>query len=97
MGSGLLPFPPSAPIVDDAHSWTQQATLSHPGCGGSSGSQALIGDAQGDEQTAVEKLTAALDLGIAGRNIRYFADLGPPMADLLARLCQQGGTGMAPI
>jgi LuxR family transcriptional regulator, maltose regulon positive regulatory protein len=58
--------------------------------------QALACDAQGDEQAAIEKLTAALDLGIGGRNIRCFADLGPPMADLLARLYQQGGTGMEP-
>ncbi len=58
--------------------------------------QALVCDAQGDEQTAIEKLAAALDLGIVGRNIRCFADLGPPMADLLARLYQQGDTGMEP-
>jgi LuxR family maltose regulon positive regulatory protein len=58
--------------------------------------RALACDAQGDEQAAIEKLTAALDLGIVGRNIRHFADLGPPMADLLARLYQQGGTGIEP-
>jgi ATP/maltotriose-dependent transcriptional regulator MalT len=50
--------------------------------------QALVCDAQGDEQTALEKLTAALELGIVGGNIRTFADLGPPMADLLRRLRQ---------
>jgi LuxR family maltose regulon positive regulatory protein len=50
--------------------------------------QALVCDAQADEQTALEKLTAALELGIVGGNIRTFADLGAPMADLLRRLRQ---------
>ena len=58
--------------------------------------QALVCDAQGDEQTAIEKLTAALDIGMVGRNLRCFVDLGPAMADLLARLYQQGDTGMEP-
>lgn len=52
--------------------------------------QALVCHAQGDEQTALEKLTAALDLGIVGGNIRSFVDLGRPMADLLSRLRQTG-------
>jgi LuxR family maltose regulon positive regulatory protein len=57
--------------------------------------QALVCDAQGDEQTALEKLTVALDSGNIGGNIRCFTDLGPPMADLLVRLYQQGRPGMA--
>ena len=43
VGSGLLPLLPAAPIVDDTHSWTKQATLSHPGHGGQPGSKMLAG------------------------------------------------------
>jgi LuxR family maltose regulon positive regulatory protein len=50
--------------------------------------QALVCDAQGDEQAALEKLAAALDLGMVGENVRCFADLGAPMAGLLRRLRQ---------
>jgi LuxR family maltose regulon positive regulatory protein len=49
---------------------------------------ALVCDAQGDEQAALEKLAAALDLGMVGENVRCFADLGAPMAGLLRRLRQ---------
>jgi LuxR family maltose regulon positive regulatory protein len=52
--------------------------------------QALVGDAQGDEVTALQKLRAALDLGSIGGNIRTFVDLGAPMAELLRRLRKQG-------
>ena len=55
--------------------------------------QALVCDAQGDKQTALEKLTAALGLGIVGGNIRCFADLGPPMANLLHQYRYEGMPG----
>jgi len=55
--------------------------------------QALVCDAQGDEQTALEKLCAALELGRVGGNIRSFADLGPPMANLLCRYRYEGMAG----
>lgn len=56
--------------------------------------QALAHEAQGDRQMADERLTTALRLGEPGGFIRSFVDLGPPMADLLARLHEQGGTEM---
>ncbi len=56
--------------------------------------QALVYDAQGDRQLAGERLATALRLGEPGGFIRTFVDLGPPMADLLARLQEQGGTQM---
>lgn len=50
---------------------------------------ALVQDALGEEQAALNKLSAALDLGEPGGFIRNFVDLGPPMADLLRRLHRQ--------
>jgi LuxR family maltose regulon positive regulatory protein len=47
---------------------------------------ALVCAAQGDEPTAIEKLHTALELGIRGGNIRSFADLGVPMANLLVHM-----------
>ncbi len=58
--------------------------------------QALVYDAQGDRQLADERLATALRLGQPGGFIRNFLDLGPPMAGLLARLHEQGGTEMEP-
>jgi len=51
--------------------------------------QALVCNAEGDELTAINKLCAALELGIVGGNIRTFVDLGAPMAYLLRRLRDQ--------
>jgi len=50
---------------------------------------ALVCDRQGDEPSAFENLSIALDLGSKGRNIRTFVDLGKPMANLLRRLKAQ--------
>jgi LuxR family maltose regulon positive regulatory protein len=47
---------------------------------------ALVCAAQGDEPAAIEKLHTALELGFRGGNIRSFADLGVPMANLLRRM-----------
>jgi LuxR family maltose regulon positive regulatory protein len=47
---------------------------------------ALVCAAQGDEPAAIEKLHTALELGISGGNIRSFADLGVPMANLLRHM-----------
>jgi len=55
--------------------------------------QALVCDARGDAQAALEKLTAALELGFVGGNIRSFVDLGWSMADLLSRIRQTGLAG----
>jgi LuxR family maltose regulon positive regulatory protein len=52
--------------------------------------QAVAHDALGDWQLARKQLILALRLGQAGGFIRNFVDLGPPMADLLARLHEQG-------
>ncbi|HSR32741.1 MAG TPA: LuxR C-terminal-related transcriptional regulator [Anaerolineae bacterium] len=52
--------------------------------------QALVCDTQGDEQAALAKLCAALELGAKGGNIRTFVDLGRPMASLLLRLRERG-------
>jgi len=51
--------------------------------------QALVCKALGDEQTASEKLLAALELGISGGNIRSFVDLGTSMKELLCQFKQQ--------
>ena len=48
--------------------------------------QALVDSALGEEATALEKLGGALELAEPGGFVRNFVDLGPPMADLLARL-----------
>lgn len=56
--------------------------------------QALVYEALGEEQMAGEKIRAALRLGERGGFIRNFVDLGSPMAGLLARLHEQGDTGM---
>jgi LuxR family maltose regulon positive regulatory protein len=48
--------------------------------------QALVCDAQGDEPAAIKKLHTALELGLVGENIRSFADLGVPMANLLRHM-----------
>jgi LuxR family maltose regulon positive regulatory protein len=55
--------------------------------------QALVSDALGDGQTAMETLHAALELGIVGGNIRTFADLGLPMAKLLSRYRHEDKAG----
>jgi len=47
---------------------------------------ALVCAAQGDEPAAIKKLHTALELGIRGGNIRSFADLGVPMANLLRHM-----------
>ena len=51
--------------------------------------QALVYSVLGEEATALEKLGAALELAEPGGFVRNFVDLGPPMADLLARLQRQ--------
>ena len=52
--------------------------------------KALILDAQGKEPAALQALTESLILGERGGFIRNYVDLGPRMADLLARLHSQG-------
>jgi LuxR family maltose regulon positive regulatory protein len=52
--------------------------------------QALLHDAQGDEQAALARLQQALVLAEPGGFIRLFADLGPRLASLLSRLRQTG-------
>ena len=47
---------------------------------------ALVHDALGEETAALDSLQQALNLARSGGSIRNFVDLGPPMADLLARL-----------
>ena len=53
------------------------------------GLQALLRVAQSDESEALEKLVQAIALAEPGGFIRPFLDLGPDMADLLARLVEQ--------
>jgi len=48
--------------------------------------QALLGDAQGDQVGALDKLESAIQLAEPGGFIRIFVDLGPPMANLLIQL-----------
>jgi len=55
--------------------------------------QALLEDAQGDERAALALLEQAVLMAEPGGFIRLFADLGPRMAGLLARLQR---TGVAP-
>jgi LuxR family maltose regulon positive regulatory protein len=43
-----------------------------------------------------KRLTSALHLAKSGGFIRNFVDLGPPMADLMVRLREQGDIGMDP-
>ena len=52
--------------------------------------QALLQDAQGDEQAAIALLGQAVSLAEPGGFIRLFADLGPRMAGLLVRLRRLG-------
>ena len=52
--------------------------------------QALLQDAQGDGRAALALLGQAVSLAEPGGFIRLFADLGPRMAGLLARLRQMG-------
>ena len=52
--------------------------------------QALLQDAQGDEQAALALLERPCLMAEPGGFIRLFADLGPRMADLLARLRRKG-------
>jgi len=56
--------------------------------------QALLFYVQNDIQPAFQKMCDSLALAAPGGFIRNFVDLGPPMADLLARLHEQGDTGM---
>jgi LuxR family maltose regulon positive regulatory protein len=58
--------------------------------------QAVAHDALGDWQLARKQLILALRLGQAGGFIRNFVDLGTPMADLLARLHEQGDSELVP-
>ncbi len=51
--------------------------------------QAIVCDAQGDEDAALKNLETALALAEVGGFIRSFADLGPPMERLLLRLKEQ--------
>jgi len=48
--------------------------------------QALLHDARGEEQAALDKLTEAIALAEPGGFIRLFVDMGPRMAYLLERL-----------
>jgi len=52
--------------------------------------QALLGDAQGDQVGALDKLEGAIQLAEPGGFIRIFVDLGPPMANLLIQLGNRG-------
>jgi ATP/maltotriose-dependent transcriptional regulator MalT len=52
--------------------------------------QALLQDAQGDERAALALLQRAVLMAEPGGFIRLFVDLGPRMADLLARLQRTG-------
>lgn len=52
--------------------------------------QAWLDDLRGDEPAALAGLRQAVALAQPGGIVRAFADLGLPMAGLLARLCQQG-------
>jgi LuxR family maltose regulon positive regulatory protein len=52
--------------------------------------QALVHDAQGEQETALTLLGKAVELAEPGGCLRLFADLGPPMARLLAQLRRQG-------
>jgi LuxR family maltose regulon positive regulatory protein len=51
--------------------------------------QALLHDSQGKSSSALEKLTAALNLAEPGGFVRLFVNLGPRMADLLKQLIKQ--------
>jgi LuxR family maltose regulon positive regulatory protein len=51
--------------------------------------QAILHSSQRDEPAALKTLGEALTLAEPGGFIRLFADLGPPMADLLKRLVSQ--------
>jgi LuxR family maltose regulon positive regulatory protein len=52
--------------------------------------QAMLYDAQGDEQAAFKALTQSVLLAQPGGFIRMFVDLGPRMANLLNRLRSHG-------
>jgi LuxR family maltose regulon positive regulatory protein len=52
--------------------------------------QAMLHDAQGDEQAALARLQQAIALAEPGGFIRLFADLGPRLASLLSQLRQTG-------
>ena len=52
--------------------------------------QALCHDAEGNEPAALQALAEAVALAQPGGFIRVFVDLGPAMADLLARLAVRG-------
>ena len=56
--------------------------------------QALLNDAQGEPQTALELLRKAVALAEPGGFIRLFVDLGPPMAQLLAQLHRYGSVAL---
>jgi LuxR family maltose regulon positive regulatory protein len=51
--------------------------------------QALVARAQGDGATALDHLTAAIDLAAPGGFVRSFLDLGPPLTPLLRALAAQ--------
>ena len=52
--------------------------------------QALLHDAQGDEQAALQTLEKALALAEPGYLVRVFVDMGPKMSSLLKRLARRG-------
>jgi len=58
--------------------------------------RALALAAAGDEDTAVDALAQALMLGCPRGYVRAFADEGPPMAALVARLLAAQKAGQAP-
>ena len=53
--------------------------------------QAMLNDAQGNEQAALTLLQQAISLAEPGGFIRLFVDLGPRLATLLKRLRHVGG------
>ena len=54
---------------------------------------AILLDLQGDEAAALDKLTEAVAEAEPGRGLRFFLDLGPPMAGLLERLGRSSEAG----
>jgi LuxR family maltose regulon positive regulatory protein len=52
--------------------------------------QALLHDARGEQEAALQRLGEAVDLARPGGLIRLFVDLGPRMANLLTQLRERG-------
>jgi LuxR family maltose regulon positive regulatory protein len=57
--------------------------------------QALVYEAQGKREEAVDRLQRSLELAASGGFIRNFVDLGQPMADLLSQLHRHGDTELS--